>query len=130
MDWIQPGILIAGISLMLVLVAKVFSSIEAIKKGAVAGANLNNSIKQMSEDISDLQKDVTGIKSTLTNGLSSQVKATKEKVEIMEATHKNLMEVWQSTMRELSEIKTRCEERSKWVTERNPGRREYDHDTC
>ncbi len=130
MEWIQPGILIAGISLMLVLVGKVFSSIEAIKKGAVAGANLDNSLKQITEDIGDLQKDVNGIKATLSNGLSSQVKATKEKVEIMEATHKNLMQVWQSTMKELTEIKTRCEERSKWVTERNPGRRGYDHGSC
>lgn len=129
-EWIQPGALIAVAGLVLALVSKVFLNIEAIKKGAVSGANLDNSLKGLSSEVEVLKKDIARIQAILTNGLSTQMLVTKNKVESMESTHRDLMQVWQTTMKELTEIKTRCEERSKWVTERQPGRREYDSETC
>lgn len=128
MEWIQPGVLVAALGLILALVSKIFTNIDAIKKGAVSGANLNNSLQSLVQDVDTLKTETEKIKNVLTNGLSTEVKITTLKMATMEKTHGDLLTVWKDIMRELVEIKTRCEERSKWVEDMVPVRRDCDHE--
>jgi len=129
-SWLEPGIIVGILGILLAFMGKVTSNIDAIKKGAVSGANLDNSLKNLQTKLAELKDDVEGVKKIITNGLSSKVNEMSHDLTRIESAQKIVTLGMQTHEKEIAEIKTRCEERIKWVPERSPGRREYDNDIC
>ena len=127
MEWLEPGIMIGMAGILLAFVGKVTSNIDSIKRGAVAGADLNNSLKNMQGQLGNLKTEVDDIKKIITNGLSSKVNKMTTEVSKLETAQTTLTETLNKSVKELAEVKARCEERTRWVEPRNEGRREGDH---
>jgi peptidoglycan hydrolase CwlO-like protein len=111
--WIQPGILIAGFSVVLVVMGKTRSMIQAIKIEAIESNKISTTIEQMGQDIVLVKHEIDGVKKILMNGLNAKVQQTVEKVHDLDLAHTQLHETIKELNLSVAKLDTRCDERSK-----------------